>query len=219
MRINKFLSVSLGISRRKADELIDSNMVKVNSSIAKRGQDISHDDLVYFNGATVKNEHIFKYIMLNKPMEYVCSRNGQGSKTIYSLLPECYQDLKYAGRLDKYSTGLLLLTNDGEFINKLTHPKNQKNKIYEVKLDKTFKKEDQISLNQGIVLDDGISKFNVNIKKDKLIATLKEGRNKQIRRTFNKLGYKVISLHRTTFGKYKLGSLKTGEYILVNKRL
>ena len=153
-------------------------------------------------------------LMLNKPAGYVCSRNGQGSKTVYDLLPKKYHYLKTIGRLDKDSSGLLLLTNDGELANKLTHPRYQKSKVYEVSLNKELKSSDQSKLQKGVSLDNGLSRFSYikSTSANKYEVTLSEGRNRQIRRTFEAIGYRVSKLHRTDFGSYSLGGLPIRQY-------
>lgn len=155
-------------------------------------------------------------IMLNKPVGYVCSRAGQGSQTIYDLLPPKYHSLNPVGRLDKNSSGLLLLTNDGALAHELTHPSRQKIKVYEVTLDQPLQPlHRQMISDHGVTLDDGPSKFELERLTEsddtqwKVIMT--EGRNRQIRRTFAALGYEVIALHRTHFGPYTLGTLASGK--------
>jgi len=155
--------------------------------------------------------------MLNKPVGYVTSRRGQGGQTVYDLLPTDLHHLKPVGRLDKNSSGLLLLTDDGHLANELTHPSFQKIKVYEVTLDSELLPKDVERIShEGIKLDDGISKFQLDYISDddhfKWRVTMTEGRNRQIRRTFEKLGYKVLSLHRTHFGPYQIGSLLSSEY-------
>jgi 23S rRNA pseudouridine2605 synthase len=147
--------------------------------------------------------------MMNKPVGYVVSRNGQGSPTIYSLLPLQYHKLKPVGRLDKASSGLLLLTNDGNLANDLTHPSKQKVKIYEISLNLPLQPlHRQMISDHGIELEDGNSKLQLERREEgndkDWTVTMHEGRNRQIRRTFGALGYDVTKLHRTQFGPYKL---------------
>jgi 23S rRNA pseudouridine2605 synthase len=160
-------------------------------------------------------------IILNKPVGFVVSRQGQGSRTIYDLLPPEYQQLNPVGRLDKDSSGLLLLTNDGQLAQELTHPSRQKTKIYEVTLDKPLQPlHQQMISDHGTLLDDGPSRFLVttlnrnseidNRKSSTYEVRMSEGRNRQIRRTFQALGYTVQTLHRTHFGPYQLGDLPRG---------
>jgi 23S rRNA pseudouridine2605 synthase len=217
VRLNKLLSESTKLSRRKADQAIIAGLVKVNGKIAEIGQTIDPSDIIQYNGQTVNKQQTKTTIMLNKPRGYVCSHNGQGSKTIYSLLPLELHGLNPVGRLDKDSSGLLLMTNDGELLNSLAHPSNQKNKVYIVKLEKALNDIDLKRLNNHILLDDGPSKMRASynsLSKDELTVTMQEGRNRQIRRTFYKLGYKVTSLNRVSFGDYNLGNLARGKYIL-----
>lgn len=216
MRINRFIALATGLSRRAADKLADSGEILVNGRRIKAGHIVSDGDDVTLSGKPLLVPDGFQTIILNKPSGYVCSRAGQGNKTIYDLLPDQYRKLKPVGRLDKNSSGLLLLTNDGKLAQQLTHPGNRKMKRYELKINKPIKPADweQIT-NKGVKLDDGISKFDLHwITKDgrQWTATLYEGRNRQIRRTFAALGYKVTKLHRTVFGNYQLDDLKVGKF-------
>lgn len=218
MRLNKLLASRLNISRRKADELISSNRVTVGENTAVLGMEIKNPKAVKIKGKELSKESKNIYLLLNKPVDYICSRQGQGSKTIYELLPPDLKHLNTVGRLDKDTSGLLLLTNDGDLHNKLTHPKFQKNKIYQVNLNKNLTQNDQNLIGAGkVVLKDGVSRFNINQQNIGLEVTLKEGKNRQIRRTFNALGYKVAGLHRICFGNYKLKNLESGQYKIVSK--
>lgn len=213
MRINKFVAQATGLSRRKADELIASGEITVNGSQADPGYNVSPSDTVKRGRQELKPVETVTTIMLNKPVGYVCSRDGQGSKTVYDLLPKELHNLKPVGRLDKDSSGLLLLTNNGGLANELTHPKFQKEKVYEVELDKPLQPGDEISIEMGITLEDGHSELRLSGRGKNWIITMSEGRNRQIRRTFDMLGYTVAKLHRTKFGPHHLGDLKTGKFI------
>ena len=221
IRLNKFLAEKVGLSRREADNLIVDGKVLVNQRPAVLGARISETDEIICDGkniSTKKPEYI--YLMLNKPVGYVSSRKAQGEvPTLYELLPEKYQKLKTVGRLDKNSSGLILLTNDGDFAFKHTHPKFYKLKTYLVELDQTLAPLHQQEISDfGIHLEDGLSKlFLTKLDEDRLKwqVEMGEGRNRQIRRTFAALGYKVVKLHRIEFGHYQLGDLKTGEFKLV----
>ena len=308
-RLNKFLALALGISRRQADDLIASGQIVVNKTTAILGQRITKTDTVYKNGTLVKPQAKFTYLILNKPIGYLSSRKSQGNvPTLYERLPKQYQALKTVGRLDKDSSGLILLTNDGVFTYQMTHPKFVKTKVYEVTLDKPLEPLHQQMISDiGLDLPDGKSRLELTesplctisgrsaspslrvsslktrrdsdspeivhrkdstadfsnqsfsdslpdarrangdnqeagsplglgmpLGSDRLDqadeaekrlreksarthwqVTMHEGRNRQIRRTFAALGYKVIKLHRTQFGKYQLGSLKPGEWQLL----
>ena len=219
MRLNKFIAHATGISRREADELIRTGNVVVNGKAADLGCDVDpNDDTVTVNNQLVKLPTEHTTIMLNKPVGYVCSRNAQarGAKTIYELLPDQYKALKTVGRLDKDSTGLILLTDDGDLAHQLTHPSFAKTKEYIVELDHALAPlHQQIISDFGINLDDGPSQLlleRLNNERTKFNVTMHEGRNRQIRRTFAALGYQVKSLHRTTFGPYTLGDLASGKW-------
>jgi pseudouridine synthase len=215
MRLNKLLAGRLGISRRKADELITQNRVTISSKTAKIGDIVSENTVIKVDNSALPKQPKLHLIMLNKPAGYVCSRKGQGSLTIYDLLPEKYHNLNPVGRLDKDSSGLLLLTNDGNLHNYLIHPSYQKNKSYAAVLDKAITAKDILKVNSGVMLDDGESKLHLVPKNDFLTVTMKEGRNRQIRRTFAALGYKVNALHRFKFGPYNLGNLKESQHIKI----
>lgn len=216
MRINKYVALATGLSRRAADKAIQASRVKINGMTAVLGSEVKPTDQVAFDGTSINTEETVT-ILLNKPVGYVCSRNGQGSKTVYDLLPEKYHSLKTVGRLDKDSSGLILLTNDGDLANKLTHPKYEKEKTYQVKLNKPLSQADKNKLLTGVELEDGLSKFiKVNDSSDGMLEIIMaEGRNRQIRRTFDALGHKVIKLNRIQLGDYELANLSSGEFITV----
>lgn len=215
MRINKFIASSTSLSRRAADVAITNGRVQVDGKPAEQGTDVSTASIVTLDGRAITPAVKTITIMLNKPRGYVVSRDGQGSETIYDILPAEYQQLNPVGRLDKDSSGLLLLTNDGELANQLTHPKYQKVKVYEVTLDKPLQPlHQQMISDHGVMLEDGLSKFSISqIERGntEYEVTMHEGRNRQIRRTFAALGYTVVNLHRTHFGTYTLGTLKPGK--------
>ena len=250
LRLNKFLAERIGVSRREADELISAGKITVNDEVASLGfclttpENIDNFPKVCYNGKIVPLSADFLYLAFNKPVGYVCSRRAQGdTPTLYALLPKEYQKLKTVGRLDKDSSGLILLTNDGDFAFQMTHPKFRKTKVYEVKLDRPLAPLHQQMISDfGVEIGDGISKFKI-IKNEALNAEpetnspddtpraltqtsisdqspsytviLSEGRNRQIRRTFAALGYTVVKLHRTQFGKYELGDLESGQYVII----
>lgn len=220
MRINKFLAQATGLSRRAADSAIAAGRVQVNGVPCSMGQDVSADDRVSLDGKPLDSRVLTAppaplTIMLNKPPGYVVSRNGQGSRTIYDLLPPEYERLKPIGRLDKDSSGLLLLTDDGQLAHSLTHPSRQKVKVYEVTLDKPLQPLHRQMISEfGVTLADGPSCLQLERLHDgddhAWRITMHEGRNRQIRRTFAALGYTVITLYRTEFGNYTLNGLRPG---------
>ena len=220
MRINKYIAHATRLSRRAADTAIEEGRVTVNGHAPSEGMQITAGDIVSLDGRPVIPNSTNITIALHKPSGYVCSRDGQGSLTIYDLLPEKYQHLNSIGRLDRESSGLILLTNDGQLAQKLSHPSNQKAKVYELTLDRELTETDRRTITtQGVQLRDGISKFDLAPRGKNAIrwtATLREGRNRQIRYTFEALGYKVINLHRIQFGDYPIGTLSLGELKVVD---
>ena len=221
-RLNKYLAFHLGLSRREADDLISKGQVKVDDTPAQLGGRVEPGQHVSVKGKAVSERAAFTYIALNKPIGYVSSRKQQGENpTLYELLPKEYHHLKPVGRLDKDSSGLLLLTDDGDFAYQMTHPKFYKVKTYEVSLGTALQPlHQQMISDYGIQLDDGPSKLSLERQDDSRknwIVTMHEGRNRQIRRTFASLGYEVAKLHRTTFGTYTLQGLKPGEFLVIDK--
>jgi 23S rRNA pseudouridine2605 synthase len=216
MRINKYVALCTGMSRRAADAVIAEGRVMVNQKMPTSGQDVLDKDTVTLDNRAI-TPAVKTTLMLNKPAGYVVSRDGQGSKTIYDLLAEEYHHLKPVGRLDKDSSGLLLLTNDGNLANELTHPRNRKLKVYQVTLKQPLQPlHRQMISDFGVQLDDGPSKFELERRDSDdrdWIVSMREGRNRQIRRTFDTLGYEVIKLHRTHFGNYQLAGLAPGTYL------
>lgn len=217
-RLNKYLAHAYGCSRRKADEYIENKQVCVNGLTANLGMHITANDIVTLNGNPVQPRTTHQTIIMHKPCGYVCSRKQQGDiPTIYSLLPEKLHALKTVGRLDANSSGVILLTSDGDLAHTMTHPSFQKQKIYEIKLDKELEPlHQQMIADFGVSLSDGISKLGLTrlSETDRSVwqITMSEGRNRQIRRTFLSLGYTVIRLHRTHFGIYALNTLAKGKY-------
>ena len=217
IRLNKFLAERIGVSRREADDLIAKGKITIDGKVAELGARLDKTSKVCYNKKIIPFETDYLYIAMNKPVGYVCSRRAQGdAPTIYEILPKAYQKLKTVGRLDKDSSGLILLTNDGDFAFQHTHPKFKKEKIYEVELNRSLEPlHQQMISDYGIMLDDGPSKFTIIKDNNKYIVKLSEGRNRQIRRTFAALGYTVAKLHRTNFGKYELSGLKPGECVII----
>lgn len=212
MRLNQFIARSTGCSRREADRLIEQGTVTINGILASVGQQVAATDTVALKGHSL-NVTGSRTIMLHKPVGYVVSRDGQGSRTIYELLPPELDELKAVGRLDKYSSGLLLMTNDGEFANRLTHPRYKKLKLYHITLDRPLELADKQAAQAGVELDDGLSHLKIHRYVGTTVEVImEEGRKRQIRRTFAALGYTVKTLHRTQFGPYHLGDLPAGEW-------
>lgn len=215
-RLNKFLALHLGLSRREADQMIEAGRVRIGTAVAQLGARITATDSVSVDHQPVSANTPHQYLLFHKPRGYVCSRKRQGtSETIYALLPPQMHALKPVGRLDRDSSGLLLLTNDGEFAHQMTHPSFHKTKVYEVTIDHDLAPlHQQMIADYGVELEDGRSQFALMRLADDdhrhWQITMSEGRNRQIRRTFAALGYTVTHLHRTQFGSYSLGDLAAG---------
>lgn len=224
-RLNKFLALQLGISRRQADELIEKGRISINGKTAQLGERFKAGDEIKLGEKIIsKTREEKKYVIFNKPRGYVCSRKKQGeNETIYAILPKEFSVLKPVGRLDKDSSGILLLTNDGDFAFQMTHPKFRKVKEYLVSLDTPLQPiHQQMIADFGINLPDGKSQLGLERLDDsrknwKVIMS--EGRNRQIRRTFSAIGYKVEELHRTVFGSYILPKdLNFGDFRKIEKQ-
>jgi 23S rRNA pseudouridine2605 synthase len=224
LRLNKYLALQLGISRREADDLIASGKVKIDGAQATLGARFDIVQQITVADKPIGHNTQYCYLAFNKPVGYVCSRKKQGDNpTIYDLIPKEYHALKPVGRLDKDSSGLILLTNDGDFAFHMTHPKFTKTKVYEVSLDKDLAPlHQQMISDYGVSLEDGVSQLHLERQSDNerisWVVTMHEGRNRQIRRTFSSLGYDVVTLHRVIFGHYNLNTLVSGEFEPVDKK-
>ena len=220
MRINKFLS-SLGIaSRRAIDKYIEEGRIKVHGVIASTGIDITEDDEIYIDNKKIETKRIEEkvYFMLNKPLEVLsASSDDRGRKTVVDLI-KTDKRIFPIGRLDYMTSGLILLTNDGELFNRLVHPKSEIYKKYYIKVFGEVKKEEIEELKKGVLLEDGktlpakVSGIKYDKNKTSMYISIREGRNRQIRRMIEKFGYKVLMLRREKIGELSLGDLKEGKY-------
>lgn len=212
MRINRFVATATGMSRREADIAIEAGRITIDGQTAELGSAVTDSQAVALDGSTLSLPTT-KTIMLNKPTGYVSSRAQQGSApTIYELLPSELHTLKPIGRLDKDSSGLLLLTNDGQLSHRLAHPSNNKWKIYEITTQPALQPKQLEALRQGVMLEDGVSVMEVSKHSKGYTVRLQEGRNRQIRRSIEAVGSKVITLHRTKIGALELGTLRPGDW-------
>jgi 23S rRNA pseudouridine2605 synthase len=219
MRLNKFIAENTDLSRRKADNAIENGRVKINEKVAKLGDTVTELDKISIDGnqIIITDKKVIT-ILLNKPVGYVCSRDGQGAKTVYDLLPEEYRALNIAGRLDKDSSGLVILTSDGNLLQELTHPSKNKKKIYIVDTNKSLSKVDIEKLLNGVDIgDERLSMFKsiTTIGPSSYEIILEEGRNRQIRRTLDNLSIEVINLKRVNLGQFSLNSLGSKQYISI----
>jgi 23S rRNA pseudouridine2605 synthase len=221
MRINKWIAGQMGIGRRTVDELILHGNVVVNGQIATIAQQIDGTEQIVVNGKPIATKSPDSAtLLLHKPVGYVCSRNGQGSKTVYDLLPAEYEDLKIAGRLDRDSSGLVVMSRNGDMIQELSHPSQDKKKTYRITTRRPLTTEELDKIqNAGVDIgDDRLSRFSITPTGEDCtyIAVLTEGRNRQIRRTIEALHTHVQSLQRTHLGPYSLDNLDEGAYQLID---
>ena len=224
MRLNKFLAKSGIASRRKSDELIKMATTTVNEEIIlDPAYNVEEKDLVRFDGKLLKIDEEKIVIILNKPKNVITSVSDQfGRKTVMHFL-KTKKRLAPIGRLDKDSTGLLLLTNDGDLHQYLTHPKNRIPRQYDVLLEKIIDSRKLKRLDRGLSIGEG------EIGKAKLISQvlvkgrckarleLKQGKKREIKRIFRSLKIKLFSLHRVSYGDVKIGNLKEGEFRYLNE--
>ncbi|MEA3347190.1 MAG: pseudouridine synthase [Candidatus Auribacterota bacterium] len=216
LRLQKFLAAAGIAARRKCEEFIARGLVSVNGAkITEPGFKINPEkDIVLFKGKRVLPESKIYYI-LNKPKGYVCSCSHKDRSLIVTdLVPG--KKIFPAGRLDKGTEGLLILTNDGDVAQKITHPSKKVVKSYYVVIDKEISRGDADKIRKGVIIDGKISLPAVVAPlvstKNKLTVKITEGRNRQIRKIFEILGYKVVYLKRKSIGNLSLGGLQTGEY-------
>lgn len=215
MRLAKYLALAGVASRRQAEELIKDGQIQVNGSVhTDLPRQIDElNDQVFFKGRAVKIEDKV-YYLVNKPVGYISSRQQKGrSPLVTSLVPP--QPAVYpVGRLDKDSGGLIILTNDGDLTYRLTHPKFEISKQYLVTVDKDLRVGDLEALKKGMRLEEGLAKVDSYklINNRKVTVTIHQGWNRQLRRMFEKLEYRVISLTRIAEGPLQLGSLAPGKY-------
>lgn len=220
MRINKYLAHSGVCSRRQADEIISQGRVSINENVVKElGVKVSPEDIIKLDGKEVKLSNKFEYFLLNKPIGYVSTvKDPHAEKTVLDLV-KSEERLYPVGRLDKDSRGIIILTNDGDLTYKLTHPKKNIFKTYEVILDKKPKEVDLKTLIRGIPMDGYLTK-RAKIKKMsdfKYQISISEGKNRQVRRMFNYIGCKVVDLKRISIGKIKDNYLPEGKFRKLTK--
>ena len=219
IRLNKFLANAGVCSRREADEFITAGVVSVNGEVVTElGTKIKRGDEVKFHDQTVSIERKI-YVLLNKPKDTVTtSDDPQARRTVMDLVKDaCDERIYPVGRLDRNTTGVLLLTNDGDLASKLTHPKYLKKKIYHVHLDKNLTKADMEQIAAGIQLDDGeiqadAISYTDDFKKDEVGIEIHSGKNRIVRRIFESLGYKVVKLDRVFFAGLTKKGLRRGEW-------
>lgn len=220
IRLNKYLSNAGICSRREADVLIQTGVVSVNGEVVtEMGYKVKKGDVIKYDGGTI-NAETKRYVLLNKPKDFITTMDDPwGRKTVMGLVHKaCKERIYPVGRLDRDTTGLLLFTNDGDMAKKLTHPRYEARKIYHVETNKAVSKEHLEQLLKGIELEDGIIKCDsAEYVKDgassrEVGVEIHSGKNRIVRRMFEKLGYDVVKLDRVQFASLTKKDLPRGFY-------
>jgi len=219
MRINKFLAEKGIASRRHADEMISAGRVMINGAVATLGANVEEEDVVAVDGVLIeKTEKKEEYYIINKPKGVICTvSDDRGRKTVMDFLPEGAGRVCPVGRLDYETEGLLILTNDGDLLYRLTHPMTEIPKTYLAKIEGTLTEKDLNPIRSGIELDGVLTKkckahiVETNKAYTKVEITITEGKNRQIRRMFEAIGKNVELLRRIAIGQLKLRGLDRGE--------
>lgn len=222
VRLQKYLADCGIASRRKCEELILQGKVEVNNKkVTELGTKINpQKDQVKYDGKIVEEENDKVYILLNKPIGYVTTVKDQFSRDTVLDLVKVNKRIVPVGRLDMYTSGALILTNDGEFVNKLTHPKNEITKTYNVTVVGVVTKEEVKQLEEGVIIDDyktkpakvKILKIDEQKNLSRLQIVIHEGKNRQIRKMCEAIGKKVLALHRSKIGNIEVKNLKLGTW-------
>ena len=230
-RLQKYLASAGIASRRKCEELILQGKIEVNGIVVTElGTKVNSKDIIKYNGKMVKPEEEKIYILLNKPIGYVTTAHEQFGRDKVLDLIKINKRIVPVGRLDMYTSGALILTNDGELVNKLTHPKNEIDKTYNVTLKGIITEQEIEKLRTGVIIDNDYLTKPAKVKilkidEDKNISrvqiTIHEGKNRQIRKMCEAINKKVIALHRSKIGKLDVKDLKPGEwkYLKLNEIL
>lgn len=226
MPLNKYVAHCGICSRRDAVPMIKEGKIKVNTTvITEPGYKVTPEDEVFFAGKKIVPEKNLVYILLNKPKDYITTlEDPEGRKTVLDLLRGATNERIFpVGRLDRNTTGVLLLTNDGDLTQKLSHPSHEVKKIYEVKLDKPLGKVDFEKILNGLQLDDGFVRADslaYTDPKDKAVIgiELHSGRNRVVRRMFEFLGYDVRNLDRVMFGNLTKKNVERGKWRYLNEK-
>ncbi len=226
MPLNKFIAHAGICSRREAAELVKEGKIKVNGDfVYEPGYKVHSNDKVVFNNKPLHLQKNLVYILLNKPKDYITTaKDTHGRKTVFDLIQQATDERVFpVGRLDRNTTGVLLLTNDGDLTQKLTHPSFEVKKVYEVKLDKPLQKKDFESLLSGVQLEDGFilaDSVGYVDKKDKSVIGIEihSGRNRIVRRMFEHLGYDVKNLDRVLFANLTKKNVDRGKWRFLNEK-
>ena len=225
-RLQKYLANAGIASRRKCEELILQGKVEVNGNVVTElGTKVTSKDVVQYDGKIVKPEEEKIYILLNKPIGYITTAHEQFGRDKVLDLIKINKRIVPVGRLDMYTSGALILTNDGELVNKLTHPKNEIDKTYNVTLKGKITESEIESLKNGVIIDDDYLTKPAKVKilkidEEKNISRVQiiihEGKNRQIRKMCEAIDKKVLALHRSKIGTLDVKNLKPGEWRYLN---
>jgi 23S rRNA pseudouridine2605 synthase len=226
MPLNKFVAHSGICGRREAAELVKQGKVQVNGSVVyEPGFKVSSKDKVLVNSKHVFLQKNLVYILINKPKDYITTaKDPEGRKTVFEIIKHATEERVYpVGRLDRNTTGVLLMTNDGELAQKLTHPSFEVKKVYEVKLDKPLAKKDLETILNGVTLEDGFVKADAvgyADAKDKSVVGIEihSGRNRIVRRLFEHLGYDVKNLDRVMFANLTKKNVDRGKWRFLKEK-
>ncbi len=226
MPLNKYIAHAGVAARREAAEMVKKGLVKVNGElITEPGHKVSTKDEVRVNGKKIFPAKDLVYILLNKPKDYITTTDDpQGRKTVVDLIVKATGERVYpVGRLDRNTSGVLLLTNDGELAQKLTHPSNEVKKVYHVTLNKPLEKKDFDQILKGVVLEDGAAGVDVlayaDVKdKTQIGVEIHSGRNRIVRRIFEHLGYDVKGLDRVTFAGLTKKNVERGKWRFLSEK-
>ena len=218
MRINRYLAEAGVASRRACDKLIDEGKVTVNGKRAQVGMEVDFSDHVAVEGRAVRPVEKNVYYLMNKPKGYVTTvKDDKGRKTVMDLLPKKAERVYPVGRLDYDTEGLLIITNDGDLANRLTHPTNEIPKTYIAKIEGHVKEDDLAKLRSGVIID-GVKTKRCSVRiveedkeSTKISVTITEGRNRQVRKMFEAVGHNVVFLKRTKIGDLSISGLNRGE--------
>ena len=220
-RLQKIIANSGYTLRRKAETLIEEGKVKLNGIQAKLGDKASPEDKITINDIPLPTKQKNQYYILNKPKGILVTKTDpKNRRTIYNLKSlKNLQHLKYVGRLDAMSEGLLILTNDGDLIQKLTHPKHAITKTYQLRTDPVITKQHITDLKEGIPIESRKFYADITNKNNNTFhISIKEGRNRIIRKVLEKLCYKIFQLKRISVANIKLDNLKPGEIKEISKK-
>ena len=226
MPLNKFIAHAGICSRREAAELVKEGKIKVNGDfVYEPGYKVHSNDKIAFNNKPLHLQKNLVYILLNKPKDYITTaKDTHGRKTVFDLIQQATDERVFpVGRLDRNTTGVLLLTNDGDLTQKLTHPSFEVKKVYEVKLDKPLQIKDFENLLSGVQLEDGFilaDSVGYTDKKDKSVIGIEihSGRNRIVRRMFEHLGYDVKNLDRVLFANLTKKNVDRGKWRFLNEK-